>query len=76
MIKIYSETPSQSKICQDLSRKKARGRGMTKISDLYIHLNREGLSKRLIVVQLWIQVIIEGLSNNKGKSLTKPKSLS
>ena len=75
MMKIYSEAPSQSKICQDLSRKRARGRGKTKISGLFIHLNREGLSKRLIVVQLWIQVIIEGLSNNKGR-LTKLKSLS
>ena len=74
-MKIYSETPSQSKICQGPLRKKARERGKTKISDLDIHLNLEGLLRKLIVAQLWIQVIIEGLSNSKGRS-TKLKGFS
>ena len=74
-MKIYSETPSQSKICQGLSRKKARERERTKISDLDIHLNLEGLLRKLIAAQLWIQVIIEGLSNNKGR-LTKLRGFS
>ena len=74
-MKIYSETLSQSKICQGPSRKKAREREKTKISDLDIRLNLEGLLRKLIVAQLWIQVIIEGLSNNKGRS-TKPRGFS
>ena len=67
MMKIYLKTPSRSKFCQDLLLKKAKGRGMTKILDLDIHLNREGLSKRLIAAQFWIQVIKDGLSNNKDR---------